>query len=223
MRYTLVPIPHTGETAWAFYDFYNLLKIKSNPGHLRVVVNTVDGCSAVQYIRSSLDETNGQVNHSYYTGSSCIDSDEDGIIDSDDNCINTPNGPDLGTCFQGTDLGNPCIFNGYNAYECGADGHCSGNQKDVDEDGYGDVCDNCREVANPNQSDLDDDELGDACDNCPEDANYDQADSDNDGVGDVCEPPSVASIPALSEWGLIIFMTIIMGMGIMTLVRRRIV
>ena len=34
-------------------------------------------------------------------------------------------------------------------------------------------------------------------------------------------PESPTSIPTLSEWGMIIFMTIIMGIGIVTLFRRR--
>ena len=31
----------------------------------------------------------------------------------------------------------------------------------------------------------------------------------------------VAPIPTLSEWGMIIFMTIILGIGVVTLLRRR--
>ncbi len=74
-------------------------------------------------------------------------------------------------------------------------------------DGYGDVCDNCPDVANPEQEDEDDDNLGDACDPCPGDVindpdddgvcgnvdncpnvyNTDQADTDNDESGDVCD------------------------------------
>jgi hypothetical protein len=40
---------------------------------------------------------------------------------------------------------------------------------------------------------------------------------------DTCDPIlTAASIPTLSEWGIIIFMTIIMGLGVVTLVRRRV-
>ena len=40
---------------------------------------------------------------------------------------------------------------------------------------------------------------------------------------DTCDPIPAASIPTLSEWGIIIFMTIILGLGVVTLVRRRMV
>jgi hypothetical protein len=38
---------------------------------------------------------------------------------------------------------------------------------------------------------------------------------------DTCDSIATSSIPTLSEWGIIIFMTIIMGLGAVTLVRRR--
>ena len=40
-------------------------------------------------------------------------------------------------------------------------------------------------------------------------------------VTDTCDPIPATGIPTLSEWGIIIFMTIILGMGVVTLVRRR--
>jgi hypothetical protein len=46
----------------------------------------------------------------------------------------------------------------------------------------------------------------------------------NKKTGGVCGgeiPPS--AIPTLSEWGMIIFMTIILGVGVVTLLRRRMV
>jgi hypothetical protein len=82
-----------------------------------------------------------------------------------------------------------------------------GTQPDYDLDGRGDVCDNCREVANASQTDADGDNIGDKCDvcvhdanndadgdgrcadvdNCPWQANIDQADIDGNGVGDACD------------------------------------
>ena len=59
-------------------------------------------------------------------------------------------------------------------------------QRNRDDDGWGDVCDNCPGVAN-SQEDTDVDGIGDACDNCPERWNDDQRDSDGDGVGDGCD------------------------------------
>lgn len=72
---------------------------------------------------------------------------------------------------------------------------------DKDQDGVPDVEDSCPEVANPQQRDLDQDGLGDVCDedldgdgvangvdNCPEIANVDQEDPDGDGLGQACDP-----------------------------------
>ncbi len=64
-----------------------------------------------------------------------IDTDLDGAIDINDNCIGVPNGPNLG----------------------------SNNQADADGDGVGDSCDNC--VSDPNylQTDTDSNGVGDSC------------------------------------------------------------
>ena len=87
------------------------------------------------------------------------------------------------------------------------------DQKDLDKDGKGDVCDsdddgdgvadskdNCPNNSNKDQQDLDKDGKGDACDsdddgdgvtdskdNCPTVSNKDQKDLDQDGQGDVCD------------------------------------
>ena len=66
--------------------------------------------------------------------------------------------------------------------------------------------------------DADDDDIPDACDNCPLHYNPGQKDSDGNGIGDVCEG---AAIPTLTEWGLIIFITVMMGIGVIILRRRR--
>eukprot|EP01083_Nonionella_stella_P220679 789297_1 len=86
------------------------------------------------------------------------------------------------------------------------------NQADYDNDGIGDVCDNCPFVHNPDQIDSNNDGHGDDCtdangipdaysyydtdgdgipdhkDNCPEVSNPAQFDHDGDGVGNACDP-----------------------------------
>ena len=49
------------------------------------------------------------------------------------------------------------------------------SQTDSDNDGVGDVCDNCRFVYNPDQKDTDNDGTGDLCD----------SDIDGDGISDL--------------------------------------
>jgi len=69
-------------------------------------------------------------------------------------------------------------------------------------------------------NDTDGDGIPNDEDNCPFNYNPDQQDSDGNEIGDVCE---ATDIPTLSEWGMIIFLTIILGMGVVTLLRRRVV
>jgi hypothetical protein len=74
----------------------------------------------------------------------------------------------------------------------------------VDGDGVADAEDNCAMTPNEDQRDVDDDGRGDACDeddatdedadgvsavddNCPDVANEDQLDADQDGIGDACD------------------------------------
>ena len=66
------------------------------------------------------------------------DLDCDDIVDEEDNCPDTPNGPDGGTCTSGR-IGESCISND----DCGAGGFCSMNQEDTMPPGgnnCGDVC-----------------------------------------------------------------------------------
>ncbi|MBU0985248.1 MAG: thrombospondin type 3 repeat-containing protein, partial [candidate division Zixibacteria bacterium] len=68
------------------------------------------------------------------------------------------------------------------------------DQADGDNDGVGDVCDDCPDDYDPAQTDVDNDGFGDGCDNCPDDYNTDQADQDNDGTGDLCDNcPGIAN------------------------------
>jgi len=93
---------------------------------------------------------------------------------------------------------------------------------DADGDGIVNDEDNCPDDPNPGQDNSDSDSHGDACDNCTDVDNEDQADADGDGTGDVCDTGD-ATIPTLSEGGIIIFMSIIIGLGVVTLLRRRMV
>ncbi len=96
------------------------------------------------------------------------DRDHDGVLDSVDNCPDTPNADQLDS--DGDGIGDPC----------------DGPPGDLDNDGVPDANDNCRFVANHPQTDGDGDAVGDVCDNCPQRPNPDQADSNGDGQGDAC-------------------------------------
>jgi hypothetical protein len=91
---------------------------------------------------------------------------------------------------------------------------------DHDDDGIPDDYDNCIHIYNPDQANSDSDPYGDACDNCPFVNNADQVDSNGNGIGDACES-SVATIPTLGEWGVLILITGILGVGVLALLRRR--
>ena len=81
------------------------------------------------------------------------DSDDDGIHDDEDNCVNdyNPNQEDL----DSDNIRDICDNCPINANE---------DQEDLDSDNVGDVCDNCFHIINPNQIDTDEDGIGDACD-----------------------------------------------------------
>jgi len=141
------------------------------------------------------------------------DADDDGISDTIDNCPDTPNGPDGGTCIFTEDPGSLCSIPGANPWECGEGGFCSMNQEDTDKDGIGNACDDCPKTPG---KDADSDGICGDVDNCPTTPNapdggtcsagntgdpctsngncgcegecsLDQEDKDDDGVGDVCD------------------------------------
>ena len=135
------------------------------------------------------------------------DTDADGVSNTVDNCPDTPNGSDLGMCTAGN-LGTPCTSDG----GCGDGGFCSMNQEDTDDDGVGDVCDNCPVTANgPDEGTCTTGtNTGDSCttggDNTSEcgDKGFcsmNQEDDDRDGVGDVCDafPNSYPPLPEALE------------------------
>jgi hypothetical protein len=94
------------------------------------------------------------------------DSDGDGIPNNEDNCRYKPNGYDLGSCSPWS--GSPGVV-------CESDNDCTA------------TCTGVR-ACNKNQEDTDNDGVGDVCDNCHNNCNSLQKDADGDGIGDVCDP-----------------------------------
>lgn len=103
-----------------------------------------------------------------------LDSDGDGITDSQDNCPYNFN-PSQGNS-DGDSAGNACDAFPNNPAET----------RDTDGDGIGDHGDNCPAVNNPTQTNMDNDVRGDICDAFPANAN-EHSDSDGDGMGDSYE------------------------------------
>lgn len=107
------------------------------------------------------------------------DTDNDGIMNTSDNCPAMSNASQQDT--DGDGVGDACDSDDDNDGAADASDNCplaaNPSQQDTDGDTSGDVCD----------VDDDNDGIGDAADNCPLVANQSQTDSDNDGFGDVCD------------------------------------
>ncbi|MHC4442311.1 MAG: thrombospondin type 3 repeat-containing protein [Planctomycetota bacterium] len=126
----------------------------------------------------------------------CMDADNDGILDQEDNCPAVAN-PDQADS-DGNGVGDACEGSTSPLPDKDGDGfvdtsdNCPSNpnadQADGDSDGIGDVCDNCPSAPTIDQADSDGDGIGDACDNCPNTSSTDQADTDGDGLGNACDP-----------------------------------
>ncbi|MCP4704144.1 MAG: hypothetical protein GY865_06000, partial [candidate division Zixibacteria bacterium] len=84
---------------------------------------------------------------------SLVDTDSDAIIDSRDNCVNTPNFDQIDTDDDGD--GDACD---------GCPDVSNPGHEDADLDGVEDACDNCPEHANPGQEDSNGNDVGDLCD-----------------------------------------------------------
>ncbi|GBD97328.1 MAG TPA: choice-of-anchor D domain-containing protein [Nitrospirae bacterium] len=88
----------------------------------------------------------------FYSNVTIIDTDYDGIADSEDNCPTTWNPDQADT--DGDGVGDVCD-------NCSTTPNPS--QADIDRDGIGDVCDNCPTKNNPSQTDTDGNGIGDVC------------------------------------------------------------
>ncbi|MDL1952872.1 hypothetical protein FBR07_01650 [Candidatus Uhrbacteria bacterium UHB] len=143
------------------------------------------------------------------------DDDNDGVLDSQDNCPLVANANQADTNKDG--VGDACSDDKDGDGVLDGKDNCplvvNPGQQDTNHDGVGDACtndkdgdgiadgqDNCPDVANNSQLDSDSDGMGNACDadddndgildvndNCPLTPNPSQADLDNDGLGDACD------------------------------------
>lgn len=151
----LAQLPPGPESRFAVYDGNGYMTNPSDPGNFAVG----DDVGGMLVFLAALTDT-----------------DDDGVPDIQDNCLNTPN-PDQ-TDADSDGVGDVCD---------NCPNTANADQHDADADGVGDVCDNCLTTANADQTDADADGLGDVCDNCANTPNPGQEDGDSDGAGDACD------------------------------------
>jgi hypothetical protein len=117
------------------------------------------------------------------------DTDADGTLNTNDNCLLVPNGPFLGTCLEET-IGSTCISD-----EACDPGVCIMHQFDSDSDGRADACDNCLFTPNAQASGTcimgETYKIGRPCtidSECGDDGlcSVNQEDTNEDGIGDAC-------------------------------------
>ncbi len=136
-------------------DFNSYPKISADGKRIVFINNTDTGMSNLMtatFISSGCDS----------------DMDDDGTRDTEDNCPNKPNGPNLGTCSSTSDKpGINCTSDADCANGCSSNGLCIKDQRDTDNDGKGDVCDNCLTNCNSQQLDSNHNGIGDVCDQDP--------------------------------------------------------
>ena len=132
---------------WQEVD-YDISAIADNQStvYVRWTMGTTDG--GWTYCGWNIDDVRLTAN----VCETAIDSDTDGVYDSNDNCPSVYN-PDQADG-DGDNIGDVCD-------NCPT--VANNDQIDTDNDSIGDVCDNCPSVANVDQADTDSDGVGDAC------------------------------------------------------------
>ena len=161
---------------------------------------------------NTLGPWNDIVEQSYYilvlsrsVGGGCLDGDEDGICDSEDNCPAVDNADQADADGDGEgDACDACPLDADN--DADGDGVCGDvdvcpagdDNADADGDGTADACDVCPlDAAN----DADGDGFCANADNCPLVANPTQQDTDGDGIGDACDNQApVCSAGSVTLW-----------------------
>ena len=108
-----------------------------------------------------------------------VDSDNDGVPDTNDNCPNVANADQADS--DGDGAGDACD---------NCPNVANADQADSDGDSVGDACDNCPETQNATQDDCDADGVGDVCD------------ADNSQCGNLTPLTDVIAIAAGADWPL---------------------
>jgi Thrombospondin type 3 repeat len=184
-----------GEVVQTFY-FSGAAASFANDGQINIVFKENGDDISFDYARITISNSSttivslvGDVDCYGYGEEENPDSDNDGVLDTDDNCPTVANpgqenydGDSEGDACDDDDdndgvldVNDNCQFtanSGQENYDGDSEGDACDN--DDDNDGVLDVNDNCQFTVNPGQENCDGDSEGDACD----------ADDDNDGIAD---------------------------------------